>query len=72
MFDTYELLPIIPNAPEWQQERMEHAIKRLYHLKKSLQLEPPKETTEPSHPKRRHGQSVPSWNAPDTLRQRQE
>ena len=47
MFDSHELPPILPDAPEWLQDRIQLAIERLYHLKKSLEAEPTK-TEKPS------------------------
>ena len=47
MFDSHELPPMLPDAPEWLQDRIQSAIERLYHLKKSLQTEPSK-TEKPS------------------------
>ena len=42
MFDSHELPPMVTDAPEWLQDRIQSAIERLYHLKKSLQAEPSK------------------------------
>ena len=55
MFDSHDLPPVLPNAPEWLQERMEYSIRKLYHLKRSLQAEPPPVGQPPSRPPKPYG-----------------
>ena len=67
MFDSCDLPPVLPDSPEWLQERIEYAIRRLYHLKKSLQAEPSPAlkpySYRPQHSDRLgYGQRLPSWN----------